>query len=147
MVEEITTSGREFGFRTNSYYNRLDNLSCTESQPVGFDEKPHLSLHDVIKMGCQGKNFRVSILSGGLTLTIACTLKWGLASKPHGAAFSDRRGLGMKQLLISLGVVLSFISCSSAPAPVEQAKPPAEIPITSKSPEAIEHFKGGYERI
>ena len=50
----------------------------------------------------------------------------------------------MKRLLVPLGVVLSFISCSSgAPAPAEQPKPPAEIPITSKSPEAIEHFKKG----
>ena len=50
----------------------------------------------------------------------------------------------MKRLLISLSVVLSFISCSgSAPAPAEQPKPPAEIPITSKSPEAIDHFKKG----
>jgi tetratricopeptide (TPR) repeat protein len=49
----------------------------------------------------------------------------------------------MKRLLLSLGVVLSFLSCSSAPAPAEQAKPPAEIPITSKSPEAIDHFQKG----
>jgi tetratricopeptide (TPR) repeat protein len=49
----------------------------------------------------------------------------------------------MKRLLISLSVVLSFISCSgSAPAPAPP-KPPAEIPITSKSPEAIDHFKKG----
>ena len=53
----------------------------------------------------------------------------------------------MKRMLISLGVILSFISCSSAPAPVEQAKPPAEIPITSKSPEAIEHFKKGRDLV
>jgi tetratricopeptide (TPR) repeat protein len=50
----------------------------------------------------------------------------------------------MKRLLLSLSVALSFISCSSsAPAPAEQPKPPAEIPITSKSPEAIDHFKKG----
>lgn len=48
----------------------------------------------------------------------------------------------MKRLVITLGVVLSCISCSSAPAPAP-AKPPADIPITSKSPEAIEHFKKG----
>jgi tetratricopeptide (TPR) repeat protein len=53
----------------------------------------------------------------------------------------------MKRLLISLGVVLSFTSCSSAPAPAEQAKPPADIPITSKSPEAIDHFKKGRDLI
>ena len=48
----------------------------------------------------------------------------------------------MKRLLVSLGVVLSFVSCSSG-APAEQPKPPADIPITTKSPEAIEHFKKG----
>src|SRR6185295_6071262 len=52
------------------------------------------------------------------------------------------REVSMKRLLVSLGVVLSFISCSGG-APAEQPKPPAEIPITSKSPEAIEHFKKG----
>jgi tetratricopeptide (TPR) repeat protein len=52
----------------------------------------------------------------------------------------------MKRLLVSLGVVLSLISCSSAPAP-EPTKPPAEIPITSKSPEAIEHFKKGRDLV
>jgi tetratricopeptide (TPR) repeat protein len=49
----------------------------------------------------------------------------------------------MKQLLVSFGVALSLVACSSTPPPAEQAKPPAEIPITSKSPEAIEHFRKG----
>lgn len=50
----------------------------------------------------------------------------------------------MRRLFILLGVVLSFISCSSgATSPAQQPKPPAEIPITSKSPEAIDHFKKG----
>ena len=50
----------------------------------------------------------------------------------------------MKRLVISLVVVVAFVSCSgSAPPPAPQAKAPAEIPITSKSPEAIELFKKG----
>jgi tetratricopeptide (TPR) repeat protein len=53
----------------------------------------------------------------------------------------------MKQLLISFGVILSFISCTSTPAPVEPAKPPAEIPITSKSPQAIDHFRKGRDLV
>jgi tetratricopeptide (TPR) repeat protein len=52
----------------------------------------------------------------------------------------------MKRLLILLGVILSFVSCSTAPAP-EPAKPPSEIPITSKSPEAIDHFKKGRDLV
>src|SRR5260221_711750 len=47
----------------------------------------------------------------------------------------------MKRLLVSLAA-LSLFSCSSAPAP-EAPKAPAEMPITSKSPEAIDHFKKG----
>ena len=50
----------------------------------------------------------------------------------------------MKRLVISLVVVVAFVSCSgSAPASAGQPKAPAEIPITSKSPEAIELFKKG----
>lgn len=52
----------------------------------------------------------------------------------------------MKRLVISLGVVLVSVSCSgSAPPspPAEQAKPAGEIPITSKSPEAIDLFRKG----
>jgi tetratricopeptide (TPR) repeat protein len=43
----------------------------------------------------------------------------------------------MKRLLASVGVV-ALVACSTAQAP---EKAPAEVPITSKSPEAIEHFK------
>ena len=49
----------------------------------------------------------------------------------------------MNRLLSSL-TVLAFVSCSSsAPVPQQQEPKPAEIPITSKSPEAIDHFKRG----
>ena len=46
----------------------------------------------------------------------------------------------MKRLLVSIAA-LSVLACS-APAPTPAAKP-AEIPITSKSPQAIDHFKKG----
>jgi Flp pilus assembly protein TadD len=50
----------------------------------------------------------------------------------------------MKRLLLTLSLVLPLVGCSaSAPAPAEAPKPPAEIPITSKSPDAIDHFKKG----
>src|SRR6476620_8020647 len=52
----------------------------------------------------------------------------------------------MKRMLAPAAVVLMF-ACS-APAP-EPAKPaaPAELPITSKSAEAIDHFKKGRDLI
>jgi len=50
----------------------------------------------------------------------------------------------MKRLFLTLSVVLPLVGCSaSAPAPAQAPKPPAEVPITSKSPEAIDHFKKG----
>jgi tetratricopeptide (TPR) repeat protein len=50
----------------------------------------------------------------------------------------------MKRLLACVAVL--SVACSAAPAP-EAQKPaaPAEVPITSKSPEAIDHFKKGRE--
>src|SRR5258706_1248231 len=48
----------------------------------------------------------------------------------------------MKQLLVALGA-LSLFACSAAAPPPEAPKPPAEVPITSKSTEAIDHFKKG----
>ena len=48
----------------------------------------------------------------------------------------------MKRLLVSLAA-FSLVACSAgAPAP-ESPKPPADIPITSKSAEAVDHFKKG----
>ena len=46
----------------------------------------------------------------------------------------------MKRLLASFGVI-ALVACTTAQAPEKAA--PAEVPITSKSPEAIEHFKKG----
>src|SRR5205823_3033694 len=46
----------------------------------------------------------------------------------------------MKRLLVSLAT-LSLVACSGT-TPAEPPKP-AEIPITSKSPQAIDHFKKG----
>src|SRR6266513_2538151 len=46
----------------------------------------------------------------------------------------------MKRLFVALAV-LSLFACT-APAP-EPTKAPAEVPITSKSTEAIDHFKKG----
>lgn len=53
----------------------------------------------------------------------------------------------MKKLSVAL-VFLSALACSTAkaPAPVQEAVTP-EIPITSKSPEAIDHFKKGRDLI
>ena len=50
----------------------------------------------------------------------------------------------MKKILAVLGV-FSLVACSSAnaPAPAEQTQVLNEVPITSKSPEAIEHFRKG----
>lgn len=45
----------------------------------------------------------------------------------------------MKRLLASVGLV-ALVACSTAQAP-EKSAAPAEVPITSKSPEAIEHLK------
>src|SRR5262245_10947703 len=52
----------------------------------------------------------------------------------------------MKRLVVSLGVVLVLVSCSGStppPPPAEQPKATGEIPITAKSPEAIDLFKKG----
>jgi tetratricopeptide (TPR) repeat protein len=50
----------------------------------------------------------------------------------------------MKRLLVSLAA-LSLFACSTAnaPAPPAQDTTTKELPITSKSPEAVEHFKKG----
>ena len=49
----------------------------------------------------------------------------------------------MKRLLLTLGVAIPLVACSSgAPAPAPD-KPPSEVPITSKSTEALDHFKKG----
>jgi Flp pilus assembly protein TadD len=47
----------------------------------------------------------------------------------------------MRRLFVSLGALVLF-ACSGSTPPAEQPKP-EEIPITSKSPEAIDHFKKG----
>jgi tetratricopeptide (TPR) repeat protein len=47
----------------------------------------------------------------------------------------------MNRLLASFGVV-ALVACSTAQAP-EKSAAPADVPITSKSVEAIEHFKKG----
>jgi hypothetical protein len=50
----------------------------------------------------------------------------------------------MKRLLVSFGVACSLSACSaSVPDKPEQQKPAAELAITSKSLEAIEHFRKG----
>jgi tetratricopeptide (TPR) repeat protein len=50
----------------------------------------------------------------------------------------------MKRLLVSLGVACSLSACSaSVPDKPEPQKPAAELAITSKSPEAIDHFRKG----
>ncbi len=49
----------------------------------------------------------------------------------------------MKRLVVSLAA-FSFVACSAqAPAPAQQTQTLKEVPITSKSPEAIEHFRKG----
>ena len=47
----------------------------------------------------------------------------------------------MNRLLASFGII-ALVACTTAHAP-EKSAAPAEVPITSKSPEAIEHFKKG----
>jgi tetratricopeptide (TPR) repeat protein len=50
----------------------------------------------------------------------------------------------MKRLLVSFGVACSLSACSaSVPDKPDQQKPAAELAITSKSPEAIDHFRKG----
>ena len=48
----------------------------------------------------------------------------------------------MKRLFVALAVLSLFACTAAAPAP-ESPKAPAEVPITSKSTEAIDHFKKG----
>ena len=48
----------------------------------------------------------------------------------------------MKRLFIALAAFSFFACTAAAPAP-EPPKAPAEVPITSKSTEAIDHFKKG----
>jgi tetratricopeptide (TPR) repeat protein len=48
----------------------------------------------------------------------------------------------MKRVFVVF-VALSLFACSAAPPPPESPKPPAEIPVTSISTEAIDHFKKG----
>lgn len=50
----------------------------------------------------------------------------------------------MKRLVISVGAALCVFACSgAAPTPTASAKSPSEMPLTSKSPDAIDHFKKG----
>ena len=48
----------------------------------------------------------------------------------------------MKRMLAPAAVVLMFACAAPAPEPAKPAAP-AEVPITSKSPDAIDHFKKG----
>src|SRR5258706_12586821 len=48
----------------------------------------------------------------------------------------------MKRLFAAFAAV-TVVACSAAAPPPEAPKTPAEVPITSKSSEAIDHFKKG----